>query len=495
MKSETFEAQVVVIGGGGAGLAAAVAAAEAGADVILLEKQRNPGGNSAAALDIFACESPVQKRFNVDAPQDKYFQIAMGFAHWAINPRIIRVFLQKSGDTIRWLEEKGLVFELNKRRFKYFGRELPPSAHCPVGSDGAGIIRALTKSFEALGGRLLCDIGAKEMTASADGKVIEVLAAKRTGGQYKIRANAVVLACGGYGGNKEMLKRYCPYYNENITLCGFPNMGEGIQMAMQMGAATEGLGVLHFESKGLPREPKQLWLLSWRPMTVWVNKRGERFTDEAIDNVFEAGNPVLRQPEKLSFTIIDETVKEHIIKLMEETVMPHYRGKEREVSVKRWLPPGEWVAEEDIGTLLHLAEDKGDAKIADSWDEIARWIGAKPEVLKATIDEYNSFCAKGRDEIFGKDPAYLMPLTDPPYYALRCGMRFLGTIGGIKINHLMEVLGKEEDPIPGLYAAGIDTGGWEPETYNQFLTGTTFGFSINSGRIAGENAAEYVLGK
>ena len=86
-----------------------------------------------------------------------------------------------------------------------------------------------------------------------------------------------------------------------------------------------------------------------------------------------------------------------------------------------------------------------------------------------------------------------MAMRTPPYYAIRCGMRFLGTIGGIKINHRMEVLGRDGDPIPGLYAAGIDTGGWEPETYNQFLMGTTFGFAINSGRISGENAAEYAL--
>ena len=73
LKTETLTAQIVVIGGGGAGLAAAVAAAENGASVILLEKHRQLGGNSAAALDIFACESPVQKRFIIDAPKDRYF--------------------------------------------------------------------------------------------------------------------------------------------------------------------------------------------------------------------------------------------------------------------------------------------------------------------------------------------------------------------------------------------------------------------------------------
>ena len=67
-------------------------------------------------------------------------------------------------------------------------------------------------------------------------------------------------------------------------------------------------------------------------------------------------------------------------------------------------------------------------------------------------------------------------------------MRFLGTIGGIKINHHMEVLDSEDNNIPGLYAAGIDTGGWQSRTYCRILAGSTLGFAINSGRIAAENA-------
>ena len=56
----------------------------------------------------------------------------------------------------------------------------------------------------------------------------------------------------------------------------------------------------------------------------------------------------------------------------------------------------------------------------------------------------------------------------------------------------MEVLGKQDSPIRGLYAAGVDTGGWESETYCCVLSGSAFGFAVNSGRIAGENAAGYI---
>jgi len=85
-------------------------------------------------------------------------------------------------------------------------------------------------------------------------------------------------------------------------------------------------------------------------------------------------------------------------------------------------------------------------------------MGANPEVLKSTINEYNSACDRGRDEVFSKEVKYLLPLRTPPYYAMRCHPIFLTTIGGIKINYRMEVLNREDDPIRGLYAGGNDTG-------------------------------------
>ena len=106
---EILETQIVVAGGGGTGLAAAVAAAEKGADVIVLEKRRRLGGNSRQAGQVFAVDSPVQKRMNININKDKLFREAMKFSRWTINPRIVKAFMDKSGDTIRWLEEKGEV--------------------------------------------------------------------------------------------------------------------------------------------------------------------------------------------------------------------------------------------------------------------------------------------------------------------------------------------------------------------------------------------------
>ena len=125
-------------------------------------------------------------------------------------------------------------------------------------------------------------------------------------------------------------------------------------------------------------------------------------------------------------------------------------------------------------------------------DEIADWMGADSEVLKASVDEYNEACDKGHDPLFAKGRVHLVPLRTPPYYAIKGNSDFLDTIGGIKINEHMEVLDKEDNPIPGLYAAGVAAGGWQADTYCDILSGAASGFAYNSGRIAGENAATFL---
>lgn len=104
----SYETDLLVVGGGGAGLASAIAAGEKGCkSIMVLEKAGTPAGSTSMAHDIFAAESPVQKRAGVDAPRDLLFKMAMEWAHWSkINPRLVRAFIDKSGDTIRWLEEK-----------------------------------------------------------------------------------------------------------------------------------------------------------------------------------------------------------------------------------------------------------------------------------------------------------------------------------------------------------------------------------------------------
>ena len=200
-KFENLKAHIIVIGGGGTGLAAAVAAAEKGAKVILLEKRRAAGGNTALARGIFAAESPVQKRMKIDAERDKLFKIAMSYSHWKVNPKIVRAFVDKSGDTIQWLEEKGLKFE---DVLHYYPNQIPRVFHVPEGR-GAGLVKFLVKKCEEMGVRVLYGTAAKKVLTGEKGKVTGVLAATKER-EFRIIGKSVIIGTGGYSGNRELLK-------------------------------------------------------------------------------------------------------------------------------------------------------------------------------------------------------------------------------------------------------------------------------------------------
>lgn len=468
-----LEADVVIVGGGGGGLAAAVAAAEKGYDVIVLEKRRTVGGNSVFAEGLFAAESPVQQRTNIDAQKDKLFRLAMDYAHWKLDPKIVRAFIDKSGDTIRWFEGKGLNFWIPALYFN----QVPLVWHC-LKKGGQTVIKQLAKDCANLGVGIHTGTAVSRILLDRRGKVSGVHAHSKSE-EFTITCKAVVIGTGGFGGNKELLKKYCPGYSEDDYNSGLPHMGDGLVMAMDAGAATEGLGLLHL---GGPRTmgPIHLTAVAQEYNTIWVNKRGERFTDETITD--GRGNTIHRQPGKISYSLFDSKIKQSIMQqglikgvgaiyVPQRTKLPH------------------------LDNLLRDEAKQDRVMISDSWEKIAAWIGVDTRTLSGTITEYNKFGAQGYDEHFNKDRRYLSALNTPPYYGVRCHSAFLGTIGGIKINHRMEVLNNEDAPIPGLYAVGADTGGWEWDTYCILLSGSTFGFAVNSGRIAGENAVRYASEK
>lgn len=469
-----MKTQIVVIGGGGAGLSAAVAAAEKGAKVIVLEKRAKTGGNARMAEGLLAAESDVQKRAKIDARRDDLFRTAMDFDHWELNPRLIRAFLDKSGDTIRWLEGKGLRF-----RCEAYYPGQTPVWHCFIGKGRGGryLIQAFERDCKRMGVKILNKTGAKRLITDKNGRLTGV-AAETGGSEFKIDSMCAIIATGGYGGNKEMLKKYSPVYEEDMQCYGLPHNGDGIKMAIEAGAATEGLGILHLGGPDFVGA-KSVRMIAFEPTTIWVNNRGERFIDETMAfDKFISVNGLLRQPGRVSYALFDENIK----RAVEEQGVINGQGLSIP-SLTRLI---------GIDRDLKIELKKGIAKKSRSWDGIAQWIGVSPDILNYTVNEYNTCTDRGYDPVFNKDRRYLWALRTPPYYALKCRPIFLETIGGIKINHSMSVLDQDDYPIQGLFAAGIDTGGWSGRTYNPHFSGVALGFSVNSGRMAGENAAGYV---
>ena len=478
-KVSKINVDIAIIGGGGAGLPAALTAYEKGRKALVLEKRGVVGGNALLAEGFFAAESPAQKRLLIDAKKDHLFKIALDYAHYKVDPRILRAFINRSGDTVRWIEEKGIRFN---HIAPFYPNQAPLVWHIVEGH-GAALIKILENECEEKGIPILHKTRARKILLDDKGRV-KGLRAEGEGGDIEIEAKGVIIATGGYASNKELLKRYCPEYVEMFEESGVPGMdGDGLIMAMELGADTVGLGNLHMVGPAPFPHNWTIEAVAGEPYCIWVNKKGERFIDETITfNVFEAINAILRQKGRTCFAIIDNQMKEHIaahgvIRGCGELFVP--RGKKMEGLDKEFSKNIE----------------KGGALKSESLEEISEWIGAPKDALRKTVDEYNVSCDRRYDEIFVKDPQYLQALRTPPFYAIKFSGALLGTMGGIKINYKMEVLNKEDDPIPGLYAVGADTGGWESDTYCAVLAGSAFGFAMNSGRIAAENASDYIQGK
>jgi fumarate reductase flavoprotein subunit len=305
----------------------------------------------------------------------------------------------------------------------------------------------------------------------------------------QVTAKAVVIASGGYANNKEWIKKYSGFdLDVNLIPVGnVDKMGDGIRMAFEIGAAEEGLGVLELFRTG-PIGPEfvmgmQIENIAAQP-DLWVNKDGERFCDESI-GFYDTpiGNASARQKDGYNFSIFDSLTKQRLLE----------NGIEKALIME--FPPGSRTTELD--RELDTARERQSTEVfeADSVQELAEKIGVNPATLKATIDEYNGFCEKGHDDLFAKDPKYLRPIKGPKYYAVRARTVFLGTLGGIKINHNAEVIDKKDNVIPGLYAAGYDAGGMYGDGYCiKDSSGLSSAFAANSGRIAGKSALKY-LGK
>jgi fumarate reductase flavoprotein subunit len=145
-----------------------------------------------------------------------------------------------------------------------------------------------------------------------------------------------------------------------------------------------------------------------------------------------------------------------------------------------------------FGELMEIelarSMEAGAAWKADSIPELETAIGFPGRgVFANEVSRYQQMIAQGRDTDFGKNPIFLIPLNTPPYYAVRMEPAIFGTLGGIRVDHFMRVMDTNLKPIPGLYAAGQDSGDMFGWPYYD-TAGSTQSYAYNSGRIAGESA-------
>ena len=485
-----METDIAVVAGGLAGLAAAVAAAECGARVIVLEKSLTTGGAANMGMGPFAVESRLQRMKQIPLNREQAFNLFMDYTHWRVDARLVKAIIDKSGDTIDWLENKGVVFADVSTAFvgsNYTWHVVKPETGVPGPGSAGTMVRILTNRAKELGVQIMLQTPVEKLIKQGE-RITGVIAEDKSGEQIQIGAKAIIIATGGFGDNPKMIKKHVGYeWGKDLYSARIPGItGDGIRMAWEVGAGREGLNMelTYAMPFGLPDTGpgNAPWgFAAFRQPNLMVNILGERFMNEEImGNTTYTGNAISRQKGHCAFNIFDSGTKKHF--------------KDMGLDVLFSIMPRTTIdtLDEDIQQAFDVGYK--DVFVADSLDELAEKTGIDAKNLKETIAAYNRSCEKGYDELFHKAHKLLRPVKDPKFYAGKFFPSGYGTLGGIKINYKTEVVTEDHATIPGLYAAGTDACSIYADSYIFYLPGSTMGFALNSGRIAGENSVKYIRG-
>ncbi len=443
---------VLVIGAGSAGMNAAISAKRAGAKVLLLEKHAFSGGNSMLAAGGYnAVGTPQQAKKGIKDTVDSYVLDTLKGGRGKNDPKLVRILAEESAAGVKWLEDMGADMNDLKRS----GGAKVDRTHRPTGGKSVGphIVDVLRAQAEKDGVAPRYNSRAVRLILDKDYKIAGAIVHGKHSGYYKVAAKAVVLATGGFGMNKDMIKVYRPTFVGMTSSNNVTSTGDGVQMALQIGASMTDIDWVQAH----PTVGKASRILISETVrgvgAIMVNNKGARFVNE-LTTRDRASDAILHQPGRSAWLVFDQSL---------------------------------YSSAKMVRGYGHL----GMLKKADSVAELAKLCGMDVKTLTETVKRYNTYRANGKDTEFGR-PDMPLAVAKAPFYAVAVAPGIHHTMGGVAITPESEVLDIQSRPIPGLYAAGEVTGG--VHGFNR-LGGNAVADTVVFGRRSGERAAKYALGK
>lgn len=486
---EVYDADVVVVGGGTSGSAAAARAAEQGAKVVLIEKSARLGGAGALSSEPMTFGAQIQLDAGIEFDTGATFEDWMSQNHWSVNGHLVSQFLNISGQVGDWLIDNGFHFTPGTTtdttiayRDHSIGTMTQKESFEQLCSDVDTIL------YETIGKSLIVE----------DGKVVGVEAVRYDGTRITVNAKAVIVATGGFGGSEELMTKYNGGYFKLLGL--EQNVGEGLLMMTAIGAQEYHVGgacahqtEVPVQVSGFSVEDTAIpYTITNLPVLMRLSKTGQRFMDEdeKVNSPTASSNYVSSNGPEF-FTLLTQSQLE-ILRVQGSKGLG--MDKEADPSFYTYPVPSD-MPMTNIEAVLEAACEIGMAYKADTLEELAEMTGMDIEILMRNINDYNAACAAGEDTLFYKNPAYLYPydLEGPFYAVVGCVMSY-NSLGGVKVDELMRVADTQDQPIPGLYSAGVDSIGTvlDGVSYPN-LFGVALGWGFSSGYMAGESAAAYAL--
>lgn len=473
-------ADVIVVGAGGAGMVAAATAVDNGATVIVLEKMAMLGGNTArsegnmsamdpepekllpmtqAVRDIIAkytnpkvaCSPEAAelqktvlkqlaehdaagKKYIFDSPELFALQTIVG-GNCKNDAKLVLTMTRNATAAMKWLDAQSDMtwFHVPRSWVDVGIGGLYPRGQWPRQADGKtpistydAYIRPLAAKVEAAGNPIYKNIKVVSVERDASGRITGVKAVDRKGVERVFSGRSVVLAAGGYGANLQMVKKYNDI-SVTVTSNSPGTTGEVLEEAVAAGAGLTGMEWIQIHPHGNPKNGELESAIAARPSdTPYVNRDGLRFVDET-GRRDEISYGILKQPGQVAFSIYDQRTIE-----------------EKKVEEKK----------------IESAIAHGYAFKADTLEDLARQAGIDWKNFEKTMKAYNEASVSQNTKSLPV-PKILIgnPVVKAPFYAVPITTTIHHTMGGLRINEKTQVLDKNGNVIPGLYAAGEITGG------------------------------------
>lgn len=493
MKDLLSHYDMVVVGAGNAALCAAIAGSEQGGNILVLERapKEKRGGNSyftdgairTAYDNMDNIREIIPELTDEDAVEivmpeynsEEYYDDLMRVTGGKSNPDLAKQLVEKSLETIVWMKKQGVKFELNagnqsfiKDGKRHFWGGLPLKTK----DKGIGLMGSLFQRIDELGIDICYDARVIELVENNN--QINGVVVKLDEERITINSSSVVLACGSFEANKEMRKKYIGEEWESAIVRGTEyNTGDGLEIGLAVGAQKHGewdgchsIGTdYHAPKVGDFNKPGDIFKKHSYPLSIMLNKEGQRFVDEGADfrnyTYAKYGKEILKQPEHVAYQIYDSKV--------------------------RPLLRDEYNLEE--ATYFE----------ADTLTDLVDKLSVDKDKFMNTIQEYNDAVQDGEFNPTIKDGKHTKGITpektnwaikveEGPFYAfpVTCGITF--SFGGLHVNTHGNVLNKEGNPINGLFAAGEMVGGI---FYGNYPGGSGLMSGAVYGKVAGTSAGKY----
>ncbi|CUP01854.1 MULTISPECIES: FAD-binding protein [Clostridium] len=432
---EEVKTQLVVVGGGPAGLSAAIEAKQNGVeDIIVIEKLDILSGNGKFDLDfVDLINSEAQKANGIeDTVEDFVKYLKETKKAWDTDERILAQ-AEGSYELDAWLRDMGINLNYN---FDTRNHMTEWDAYA-----GEHIQEKMEEEINRLGIEVRTGTKGLDLIME-DGKAIGVKAESKEG-TYDIKADAVIVATGGFSSNKELLAKYAPGTETLQTSNQMGTTGDFIPVFEKNDIALDNMDITRvFPFINIPRRD----LTGGPDGFILVNKDGERFIDETKREMTMA-TAIQEQPDGKVFYIYDQDLYDNTYRLQKHTKLGYHTK-------------------------------------AETLDELAEKLGIDAENLKATVKTFNE-AVEGKIEDPFREKAFTNTINENgPYYGVQVESAIHMTRGGVVANEKAEVLNNDNEVVEGLYAAGEVTS-----------SSQAYSAAVVFGRISGEEAAKHILNK